>query len=167
MTGKKGQVRRRKRLFREDPFCGYCGVELTEAPNVSNEATLEHAVSRLHPLRGKVQGRTLLVCKGCNGEHGAAEQRALSSWESSASALRARAFQPAAVFGRGIQGADVASARALRRIARITIRNELSLANIHRSAFAASIPAPTISSVIFVAPYIATSYNRTLYTISL
>ena len=78
MTGKKGQVRRRKRLFREDPFCGYCGVELTEAPNVSNEATLEHAVSRLHPLRGKVQGKTLLVCKGCNGEHGAAEQRALS-----------------------------------------------------------------------------------------
>ena len=84
MRYRSGQVRlrrRRKRLFRDDPHCSYCGVELVEAPNVPNEATIEHTVSRLHPLRGKIHGRRLLVCRQCNNEHNVSEERAMSTEE--------------------------------------------------------------------------------------
>ncbi len=78
MSRRRNQARsRRRRLFREHPFCTYCECKLRETVNTPDAATLEHVISRNHPLRGKIEGRTFLACKQCNNERQAAEQRAM------------------------------------------------------------------------------------------
>lgn len=74
---KQSLVRRRLRLFREDPLCPLCGKEMVLRPNRHDTATIEHLVSRNHPLRGKMKGETMLMCRRCNGERGADEERTM------------------------------------------------------------------------------------------
>ena len=73
--------KRRTNLWNRDPHCYYCGC-LTILPDdvegykdkghikvtPNNMATIEHLISRLHPLRGKTKGITTLACYKCNNE---------------------------------------------------------------------------------------------------
>ena len=69
--------RRRLRLFRDNPYCTFCGGVMVLAKDRPNSVTIEHLVSRNHPLRGKITGKTVLACKRCNGQRGQAELEAL------------------------------------------------------------------------------------------
>ena len=73
--------RRRERLFRQNPFCLSCGVKMGSVSNKRNSVTLEHIVSRNQPLRGKIKGRTILLCKNCNEGKAAEEERNLPKVE--------------------------------------------------------------------------------------
>jgi hypothetical protein len=75
-------IRKRKlNLWKKDPHCFWC-EELTiihkhkqgrKIPD--NAATLDHIVTRLNPLRGKIKGRTVLACNRCNFLRGKMEEK--------------------------------------------------------------------------------------------
>ncbi len=68
------QIKRRDRLFAEDPHCRFCGVLMIHpkecsSPFPKNMLTLEHLISRNNPLRGKgkpMQPSTTICCHDCN-----------------------------------------------------------------------------------------------------
>jgi len=74
--------RRRARLFKENPYCIYCGVEmiLPEDANVKkrdappdNLCTSEHFFSALHPRKINkkgIRGKVIICCHKCNIERG-------------------------------------------------------------------------------------------------
>jgi len=83
MSNTKRLRRRRHKLFKENPYCFYCGEEMVLRESRGggiwppNAATIEHLISRNNPLRGVIEGKTVLACKQCNEQAGAEEERAL------------------------------------------------------------------------------------------
>jgi len=73
--------RRKENLFREDPHCYWCGIEVINYPLADGErmpdnfATLDHLDTRLSGNRGviKNQTRTVLACSKCNFDRGVEE----------------------------------------------------------------------------------------------
>ena len=80
-NGRRRLARRRKRLFRENPFCPFCGTKMVSTENKPNSVTIEHLISRNNPLRGKINGKTMLACKSCNEQRGQEELDALPKEE--------------------------------------------------------------------------------------
>jgi hypothetical protein len=64
----------RRRLWRRDPHCFWCGrLTVFEAYGVPHAATIEHIYPRGHPKRRsprKVLPETVLACHACNQERG-------------------------------------------------------------------------------------------------
>lgn len=97
MTTNKRQHRRRDRLFRQNPFCHWCGVLLSHPQEYGtwdkhgifrlkrpayHMMTLDHLDSRLNPNRGSFYGvpgkpRTVLACKECNEYRSRLEEAAI------------------------------------------------------------------------------------------
>ena len=69
------QIRRRDRMFREHPYCHWCGTKVVMVTGSrvksfpDNAATLDHRHGRLDPRRRVDSGpsnRTVLSCWRCN-----------------------------------------------------------------------------------------------------
>lgn len=71
-------LKRRLRMFKRNPHCFWCGVEVVLFGGGPNLATIDHLYSRLHPLRaskhasGHDRANVLhvLACTACNSERG-------------------------------------------------------------------------------------------------
>jgi hypothetical protein len=81
-------------MWNENPHCHWCGckTQIFESPNKScppNGATIDHLISRLNPLRYKLeyypQELFVLSCYSCNQNRGRkeeAELRKVGFWNS-------------------------------------------------------------------------------------
>lgn len=82
MSLSKQKIKRRDRLWRENPNCFYCG-RVTQKPNPfggynpPNACTLEHLYSRYNPKRYSLakpnEERTVISCRACNEKMGREE----------------------------------------------------------------------------------------------
>lgn len=91
MGNSKSLIKRRNRLWIENPACYWCGIETIMPPKNGkgkiplNTATIDHLRSRYDPLRrtqpepGEV--RTVLACSKCNNERSRIETAAQSKEE--------------------------------------------------------------------------------------
>lgn len=75
--GSQQMKRRRRNLFAADPYCWYCGCAVYEyrlphgGPQAPDQATVEHLISKRHPMRGEHHGlRKVLACYECNVSRG-------------------------------------------------------------------------------------------------
>lgn len=75
--GSQQMKRRRRNLFAVDPYCWYCGCEVREyklphgGRQQPDQATVEHLVSKRHPMRGSQHGLLkVLACYDCNVSRG-------------------------------------------------------------------------------------------------
>lgn len=80
------QIRRRNRLFKQHPFCHWCGIQLVEVrgPKVKyfppNAATLDHRHGRLDPRRRtdySPKNSSVLACLQCNRDRGRADEQSV------------------------------------------------------------------------------------------
>lgn len=78
------QIRRRNRLFKQHPFCHWCGQRLVNVtgPRVKhfppNAATLDHRHGRLDPRRRtdySPNNWSVLACWQCNHERGQDDEK--------------------------------------------------------------------------------------------
>lgn len=87
-------AKRRKRLFKENPFCVYCGIKTILLPNKgrrgkkwqpNNLATIEHIYTRFDPRRRTPnvnnERRHVLACYKCNHEKGQEAHALYSKFE--------------------------------------------------------------------------------------
>lgn len=89
---RNSQVKRRKKLFLEDPHCHWCGqevVEITATYGMSlppNMATLDHLHDRIEHVKGRPvmplgTSVTVLACRSCNEKRAAERIRLLGKEE--------------------------------------------------------------------------------------
>lgn len=59
----------RRKLFKEDPYCFWCGCLTTldhDNPRLTTLATVDHLYSRWHPARSRRKHIKVLACLACN-----------------------------------------------------------------------------------------------------
>lgn len=80
--------RRLTNLWKEDPRCRDCnkmtwiaapGINEKPGDDLSCKATLEHVISRLNPMYGKVPQSTTLLCFPCNQANGRRDEQLYGS----------------------------------------------------------------------------------------
>lgn len=80
MSSKK-RKKRRDRLYKEHPYCHWCGRRLTDKMNgkkfPKNFRTVDHVKSKLSGDRWRTGGQTVLACHECNQDRNRLEQKNL------------------------------------------------------------------------------------------
>lgn len=69
---------RKRRLFKQSPFCYWCGQKLVlelDLPTSHNIATIDHLYPRLHKAHQSNKHKVVLACRRCNHDRNVADHK--------------------------------------------------------------------------------------------